>query len=203
MTRHLVLAALIAAGIPLAAVADGAKVGAPAPDFTLTDLDGKSVKLSDFKGRAVVLEWFNPACPFVVASHTKGSLVGAAARAKKNGAVWLAINSDAPGKEGHGVDTNRAAAKNWNMNHPILLDESGKVGKAYGATNTPHMYVIDPSGTLRYRGAIDNSPDGEGLSPKGGRLIRYVDVALEDLATGRPIQTTDTKAYGCTVKYAS
>jgi peroxiredoxin len=203
MIRHFLLAGLLVAGIPLAAGADGAKVGAPAPDFTLTDLDGATVKLSDFKGKTVVLEWFNPGCPYVVASHTKGSLVGAAARAKKNGVVWLAINSGAPRKQGHGLESNRAAAKKWNMNHPILLDERGTVGKAYGATNTPHMYVIDASGTLRYRGAIDNSPDGEGLSPKGGTLIRYVDVALEDLAAGRPIQTTDTKAYGCSVKFAS
>ena len=203
MTSHFALAAVLAAGIPLASLASGAKVGAPAPDFTLTDLDGKSVKLSDFKGKTVVLEWFNPGCPFVVASHTKGALVDAAARAKKKGVVWLAINSGAAGQQGNGVEMNRTAGKKWKMEYPILVDESGKVGKAYGATNTPHMYVIDPSGTLRYRGAIDNSPDGEGLSPKGGTLIRYVDVALEELAAGRPIQTTDTKAYGCTVKYSS
>ena len=203
MVKHLVLAAVLAAGTPLAADAAGAKVGAPAPDFTLTDLEGKTVKLSDFKGKTVVLEWFNPGCPFVAASHTRGSLVDAASRAKKKGVVWLAINSASPGKQGHGVDANRSAAKQWKMDHPILIDESGKVGKAYGATNTPHMYVVDPSGTLRYRGAIDNSPDGEGQSPQGGMLIRYVDTALDDLAAGRSIQTTETKAYGCTVKYTS
>jgi hypothetical protein len=89
------------------------------------------------------------------------------------------------------------------MGHPVLLDENGKVGKTYGATNTPHLYVIDKAGILRYRGAVDNSPDGEAQSPKGGTLIRYVDVALEALSVGRPIETPETKAYGCTVKYAS
>lgn len=183
--------------------ASAAKVGTPAPDFTLTDLDGKTVKLSDYQGKTVVLEWFNPGCPYVKNAHSKGSLVDAAARHTKNGVVWLAINSGAPGKQGTGADTNRAAAKQWNMAHPVLLDESGKVGRAYGATNTPHMYVIDPKGTLVYAGAIDNSPDGEQGSPQGGTLIKYVDAALEDLAAGRPVKTPQTRAYGCGVKFAS
>jgi hypothetical protein len=101
------------------------------------------------------------------------------------------------------VETNREAKKTWSMEHPVLLDESGQVGKAYGATNTPHMFVIDPKGTLVYAGAIDNSPDGERGSPQGGKLVNYVDAALEDLAAGRAVQTSTTKAYGCTVKYGS
>ena len=200
MTRLLALTVLLA---PLAAAAESARVGAPAPDFTLGDLDGKQVRLSDLKGKTVILEWFNPGCPYVAASHTRGSLVGAAQRATRSGVVWLAINSGAPGKQGHGIDTNRAAAREWKLEHPILLDEGGQVGRAYGATNTPHLYVIDPKGTLVYRGAIDNSPDGEGQSPTGGKLVRYVDAALEGLAAGRPVKTPDTKAYGCTVKYGS
>ena len=197
--RTLALLSLVA----LASPALAAEVGKPAPDFTLQDLDGKTHKLSDLKGKVVVLEWFNPGCPYVVNSHTKGSLVDTAARKTKDGVVWLAVNSGAPGKQGHGVETNREAAKRWSMTHPILLDESGKVGKAYGATNTPHMYVIAKDGTLVYKGAIDNSPDGERGSPQGGALVEYVSAALEDLNAGRPVKTAETKAYGCGVKYTN
>jgi peroxiredoxin len=178
-----------------------AEIGKPAPDFTLKDLDGKELRLSSFKGKTVVLEWFNPGCPFVKAAHTKGSLKDAAKRHTKGGVVWLAINSGAPGKQGTGVDANRAGAKTFSMEHPILLDESGTVGKTYGATNTPHLYVVDDKGTLVYRGAIDNSPDGEGESAPDGKLVSYVDSALADLGAGKPVATAETKAYGCSVKY--
>jgi peroxiredoxin len=178
-----------------------AKLGAVAPDFELPDLDGKLVKLSSFRGKTIVLEWFNPGCPFVKASHTKGSLVDTAARHEKKGAVWLAINSGAPGKQGHGVEANREAKHRFNLSHPVLLDERGVVGRAYAAAHTPHMYVIDPNGVLVYRGAIDNSPDGEGESPAGGKLVNYVDAAIADLAAGKPVAIPQTEAYGCSVKY--
>jgi peroxiredoxin len=180
-----------------------AEVGKPAPDFTLKDLDGKETKLSSFKGKVVVLEWFNPGCPFVKNAHTKGSLKEAAKKHTKNGVVWLAINSASPGKQGHGVDANREGAKTYAMDYPILLDESGDVGHTYGATNTPHMMVIDREGTLVYRGAIDNSPDGEGESPTGGKLVSYVDEAVAAIGAGKAPATTETKAYGCSVKYGS
>src|SRR5262249_26247831 len=154
-----------------------------------------------FKGKTVVLEWFNPGCPFVRASHTKGSLREAAKRHPE--VVWIAINSGAPGKQGHGVETNRSGAEKFSMSYPILMDEEGAVGKRFGATNTPHMYVIDKDGVLVYRGAIDNSPDGEGESPTGGRLVNYVDAALADIAAGKKVATAETKAYGCSVKYAA
>ena len=179
-----------------------AEVGKPAPDFTLKDLDGKEVSLSSFKGKVVVLEWFNPGCPFVRNAHTKGSLKDAAKRHTQAGITWLAINSAGPGKQGHGVETNREAAKGFGMDHPILLDETGDIGHKYGATNTPHMMVIDENGVLVYRGAIDNSPDGEGESPSGGKLVSYVDSAISDLKAKKPIATAETKAYGCSVKYA-
>ncbi|MDF3064854.1 MAG: putative 1 [Polyangiaceae bacterium] len=186
-----------------AAAMESARVGAVAPDFELPDLDGKLVKLSSFRGKTVVLEWFNPGCPFVKASHTKGSLVDTAARHAKNGVVWLAINSGAPGKQGHGVEANRAALQTFKLGHPILLDEQGTVGRAYGAAHTPHLYVVDAQGTLVYRGAIDNSPDGEGESPTGGKLVNYVDNALADLAAKRPLSVSENAAYGCSVKYAA
>ncbi len=145
-----------------------ADIGKPAPDFTLKDLDGHDVHLASFRGKVVVLEWFNPGCPFVNKSHDVGSLKGLAKRHEAEGVVWLAINSSAAGKQGAGIDANRDGAKKLAIDHPILLDDTGAVGKTYGATNTPNMFVIDKAGTLAYAGAIDNSPDAEGQSPTGG-----------------------------------
>lgn len=185
------------------APAAAAAVGKLAPDFKLKDLNGKEVSLASFKGKVVVLEWFNPGCPFVKKSHSAGSLVDTAKRHAKNGVVWLAINSSAPGKQGNDLAMNTEAVKTWSLEHPVLRDEGGTAGKAYGATNTPHMFVIDKKGVLVYAGAIDNSPDGEGKSPQGGTLTNFVDAALEDLAAGKPVRTPTSKAYGCSVKYAS
>ena len=195
--------AVVVALVASVAFADegAAKVGSSAPDFSLKDLQGKTVSLSQFKGKTVVLEWFNPDCPFVKASHTKGSLVDTAKQQSSKGVVWLAINSNASGKQGSGVEKNRDGAKTFGMEYPVLLDETGKVGKSYGATNTPHIFVIDSTGKLAYAGAIDNSPDGEGGSPQGGTLVNYANAALEDLRAGRPVKTPTTKAYGCGVKY--
>ena len=197
---------LAAAGPASRADSSGATspvIGKAAPDFTLTDLDGKEVKLASFKGKVVVLEWFNPGCPFVKRSHTVGSLVDTAKRRMKDGVVWLAVNSGSAGKQGADAKQNTEAAKTWSIPNPILRDETGKVGKAYGATNTPNMFVIDKTGTVVYAGAIDNSPDGEGKSPQGGKLVNYVDAALDDVAAGRPVKTAVTRPYGCTVKYGS
>ncbi len=178
-------------------------IGKPAPDFTLTDVTGAQVSLASFKGKTVVLEWFNPQCPFVVKAHTAGSLVDLAKKHTASGVVWLAINSGGEGKQGHDPAVNVERAKAWGLGHPILRDVDGAVGKAYGATNTPNMFVIGPDGTVVYAGAIDNSPDGEGGSPTGGTLVNHVDAALSDLAAGRPVATPLTKPYGCSVKYAS
>jgi peroxiredoxin len=180
-----------------------AAVGSPAPDFTLPDLDGKPVHLADFRGKIVVLEWFNPECPFVKASHTKGSLVGAAEKHAATGVVWLAINSGALGKQGAGPDKSRAGKESFGLKHPILIDESGSIGKLYGAERTPHLYVIDASGVLVYRGAVDNSPDGTGESPTGDKLVRYVDEAVLAIRASKPVVPAETKAYGCSVKYGS
>ncbi|MBA3453215.1 MAG: redoxin domain-containing protein [Deltaproteobacteria bacterium] len=178
-------------------------VGKAAPDFTLKDLDGKPVKLSSFKGKIVVLEWFNPGCPYVKKSHTVGSLIDTAKKHTAQGVVWLAINSGAAGKQGHEPKMNAESAKTWAMTHPILRDVDGTVGKAYGATNTPHMFVIDKKGVVAYGGAIDNSPDAEKQAPTGGTLINYVDAAVEAVTAGKTVATATTKAYGCGVKYGS
>jgi peroxiredoxin len=180
-----------------------ADVGKTAPDFALKDVEGHDVRLADYRGKLVVLEWFNPKCPFVNLSHTKGSLKGTAARHLAEGVVWIGIDSAAPGKQGYEADDIRDGVKRFGLTHPVLRDETGAVGRAYGATNTPHMFVIDKGGTVVYAGAIDNSPDAQGESPQDGPLVNYVDEALTDLAGGRPVRTPKTKAYGCSVKYGS
>lgn len=180
-----------------------AMVGQAAPDFALQDLDGKTRRLSDYHGKTVVLEWFNPECPFVRLSHTKGSLKGLADKyADDHSVVWLAVNSGGEGRQGYGVEKNREGVNTYGIKHPVLLDPRGQVGHAYGATNTPHMFIIDPNGTLAYAGAIDNSPDAEGQSASGRTLINYVAQALDELARGKPVSVPTTKAYGCSVKYA-
>jgi peroxiredoxin len=185
----------------LAVPGSKAELGKPAPGFTLGDESGKPISLDAYKGKVVVLEWFNPDCPFVKASHEKGSMKGAMKKAADSGAVWLGINSAAPGKQGHGAERNAASKKQWNLAHPILMDEGGEVGRAYGAQRTPHMYVIDAAGVLVYAGAIDNSPDGEGASPKDGKLVFHVVEALDDVAAKRPVKIATTEPYGCSVKY--
>lgn len=184
---------------PAIAVDAKAEVGKPAPEFTLSDADGKPHSLSEYKGKTVVLEWFNPQCPFVNHAHTEGSLVTMAKDETAKDVVWLAINSGAPGKQGHGVEANNTGKDKFKLEHPILLDETGAVGHAYGAEKTPHVYLINAEGTLLYRGAIDNAPFGE--VDGGGDTVNYLSKALEELRGGKPVSTAETPAYGCTVKY--
>lgn len=185
---------------PAAAAGATEAVKNPAPDFTLSDLNGKQVSLSSLRGKTVVLEWFNPGCPFVRYAHGEGPLKDLAKKHTANGIVWLAVNSGADGKQGAGVDVNRQASKEWSMDHPVLIDGTGQVGKSYGAKTTPHMYVIDPNGSLIYKGALDNAPLGK--VPSEG-LVNYVDGALAALSSGKPVEVAETKPYGCSVKYAS
>ena len=174
-----------------------AEGGKPAPDFTLKDLAGDEVQLSTLKGKTVVLEWFNPGCPYVVYAHGEGPLTELAAKRVSDDVVWLGINSGAPGKQGHGLDVNKQAVADWNIRHPILMDESGDVGRAYGAKTTPQMFVIDPEGVVQYAGALDNAPFGK----VEGEIVPYLDNALRAVSSGHPVKTTDTKPYGCSVKY--
>lgn len=187
---------LLACSTP--SVAASPEVGAPAPDFTLTDLDGTSWTLSELKGKTVVLEWFNPGCPFVVAAHEGGPLDDLAAK-QPEGLVWLAVNSSAPGKQGAEKADNVKAAETWSMDHPILLDPTGSVGRLYDATNTPQMVVVDPQGKVAYYGALDNAPlnDVKG----GGKHIPYTANAITAVLAGKTPKPARTKAYGCSVKY--
>jgi peroxiredoxin len=175
-----------------------AKVGSAAPDFTLKDTEGKEVTLSSFKGKIVVLEWYNSGCPFVKRHHEQNKTMADTAKQFGDKVVWLAINSGAPGKEGHGKDAE--SKKNWNIAWPILNDETGKVGRLYGAKTTPHMFVIDGQGILRYAGAIDNDPKAEKAS---GEKVNYVAQAVTELLANKPVSQAETKPYGCSVKYGS
>ncbi len=202
MLRALRFVPVIAALVLFTAGAARAEVtvGGKAPDFTLTSLDGKKVSLHDFAGKTVVLEWFNPDCPFVKFAHgDKGPLASQPKRVTGDGVVWLAINSSADGKQGSGVDRNQKAAKEYGMTYPILIDADGKVGKLYGAKTTPHMYVIDKDGNLRYNGALDNAPLGK---PDSGTAVNYIDAALKGVSSGK-VDKAQTEAYGCGVKYST
>jgi len=177
-----------------------AQVGDAAPNFTLKDLDGTEHTLAAHKGKTVVLEWFNPGCPYVVAAYDGGPLQTMVAQYQARDVVWLAINSGAPGKQGHGVEVNRKAKADWAMTQPILLDEDGVVGKAYGARTTPHMYVIDPEGVLVYAGALDNAPRNE--LPATGH-VGFTRDAIEATLAGDAVRASKTQAWGCSVKYGS
>lgn len=174
----------------------GLAIGRDAPDFTLKNHQGKEVTLSAFKGKTVVLEWFNPECPFVVYAHGEGPLKDMAKRHQD--VVWLAINSNAPGKQGSGVELNKEAMARWGMQHELLFDEDGRVGKLYNAKTTPHMYVIDGEGKLAYMGALDNAPLGD---IRGDQLSPYTESALSAVAAGKAPEPSQTTPYGCSVKY--
>ncbi len=178
-----------------------AVVGERAPAFSLPAVDGTTHSLEDYRGKIVVLEWYNPDCPFVRQAHgTDGALRSRAARATADGIVWLAVNSSAPGTQGHGLARNQASLSEYDLAHPILLDEAGTVGHVYGATNTPHLFVVAPDGTLAYAGALDNLPYGE--QRERGSTRHYLDEALTALREGRIVATPQTRAWDCTVKYA-
>lgn len=170
-----------------------AKVGEKAPGFTLKDQNGNDVSLSDFAGKIVVLEWFNNECPFVVKHYKNGNMNSLAARYADKDVVWLAIDSTSS----HNAETAKKIAEEWKIDRPILNDSAGTVGKLYGATNTPHMYIIDREGKLVYKGAID-SDSGRKENPNA---TNYVANALDELLQGKPVSQSETKAYGCTVKY--
>lgn len=179
-----------------------ATVDAIAPDFTLVDTSGVKHTLSTYtkEGKTVVLEWFNPGCPFVVKQYANDiqRMNELEAKYAAKDVVWLRINSGAPGLQGHGVELNGKIKTDWKISGPILLDESGTVGKAYQAKTTPAMYVIDSKGVLRYAGAIDNNRQNP---PSAGDTV-YVQQALDAILSNRAVETKTTQSYGCGVKYA-
>jgi len=184
------------------AKAGDVKVGDKAPDFTITDTDGKSHNLAELNksGKIVVLQWFNSECPYVVKHY--GDAGNTFNDIQKNyaskGVVLIAVNSGGKGKAGTGKELNQKVKETWKMAYPIVLDESGEIGRAYGAKNTPAMYIVNKDGIVAYTGAIDDDKGSE----KPGKT-NYVTKALDQLIAGETVTTSETKPYGCGVKYGS
>ena len=199
----LALLTVIAFAAPVAAQTDQADIGEPAPDFTLEAADGETHSLSDFEGKYVVLEWLNFECPFVGKHYGSGNMQALQEKYTDEGVVWLSIVSSAPGKQGYYPPKEMIEQKkrhNGNMT-AILMDPDGEIGKTYGATVTPHMYVINPDGELVYRGGIDDKPTTDEADIEGA--TNYVDRALNAVMNGEEVSPKQAKPYGCTIKYAS
>jgi len=200
--RSLIASAALMAFSALPSLAQAsATVGQRAPDFTLQDTAGQPVRLSDYKGKTVVLEWTNPGCPFVRKHYDSGNMPATQKDAIDHAVVWLSINSTEKGSSDY---LQPAALAHWlhkrkGVATAVLMDEEGTVGHAYGARTTPHMVIVNPEGTLVYAGAIDSIPSARPADiPKA---TNYVKAALADLAAGRPVAQAVTQAYGCSVKY--
>jgi AhpC/TSA family len=188
------------ASLLLPATAQAATVGQPAPDFTLMDTAGQPVKLSQFKGRPVVLEWNNPGCPFVK-KHYQGNMQALQKEVTAQGGVWLAINSTrddsgdylAPAQLGRWMTEQKASPT------ATLMDEDGKVGQAFAARVTPHMYIVDARGVLVYAGGIDSIASARVDDiPKATNYVRQ---AMAEIKAGKPVSVANSRAYGCSVKY--
>ncbi len=183
--------------------ADAPAVGSAAPDFSLPDANGKTHSLSEYKGKYVVLEWFNPECPFVKKHYGGGNMQKLQDEYTGKGVVWLTINSNAPGTEGNITpEQAQKITASWKTHQTaLLLDPEGKAGRAYGAKNTPHMVIINPEGKIAYEGAIDSkaTPNPADIPSS----TNYVKAALDESLAGKPVTTPQTKPYGCSVKYKS
>src|ERR1700720_4819015 len=199
-TKLLVTLVTLAASTALFA-ADSPAVGTTAPDFSLTDSKGKTHSLGQYKGKYVVLEWFNPECPFVKKHYGSGNMQKLQGEYTGKGVVWLTIDSNAPGYEGNlSPEQAQKVMKDWNTKQTaLLLDPEGKAGRTYNARNTPHMFVINPEGKIIYEGAIDSkaSPNPADIPTS----TNYVKVALDESMSGKPVSNANTRPYGCSVKY--
>ncbi len=196
-----IAAAFVLGNVSSPMASGDAQVGNPAPGFTLTDTNGNSVTLADYRGKYVVLEWINYDCPFVAKHYNSKNMQGIQDKYREQGVVWLAVNSSAEGKQGHfsNDEIHARMKKHASTVDAYLLDGSGDVGRTYGATHTPHMYVIDPEGTLVYMGAIDSIRSADVADvPKADN---YVSMALDATLAGQDVPVKTTRAYGCTVKY--
>jgi hypothetical protein len=201
--RILLTTACTVAALALASAAPaaGPDLSKPAPDFTATDTKGKTVRLADLKGKLVVLEWSNHQCPYVRKHYGSGNMQKTQAAARALGVVWITIVSSGPGEQGH-VDAAAAdrltAERDAKPSH-VVLDPEGRIGRAYAARVTPHMFIIGTDGALLYKGAIDSIRSSRQSDiPKAKN---YVTAALGEIKAGKPIADSDTIAYGCTIHY--
>ena len=179
-----------------------ARVGEPSPAFTATATAGSSVSLADYRGKLVILEWTNHECPYVRKHYETGNMQALQKEATGQGVIWLSIISSALNEQGHVTpgQADELTATRKASPTAVLLDPQGKVGRLYGATNTPHMYIVDKAGMLVYAGAIDDRPTSRKADVQGAN--NYVRAALQAVTAGQPVKTPVTRAYGCTVKYS-
>jgi len=192
---------LLAALMFAATAAVAGTVGKPAPEFTLNDLSGKPVKLADFRGRHVVLEWVNPECPYVQKHYDSANMQSLQRDYTGQKVAWLTINSTNAGHSEFYPPQKMAAWMKEMKAAPsaTLLDPTGKVGRAYNARTTPHMYIIDPQGKLVYAGGIDDKRSTSQADVKTAK--NYVRAAMGEALAGKPIGDASTRPYGCSIKY--
>jgi peroxiredoxin len=201
MFKPLFRLALITFALYVGGASAAARVGEPAPDFAGVDTQGKTHRLTDYRGKTVVLEWTNHDCPYVRKHYGAGNMQNQQREAAAQGVVWLSVISSAPGKQGH-VSPAEADALTQSRNAAplaVILDPEGRMGRAYGAKTTPHLYIIDEAGALVYRGGIDSiaTADPDDIP----QATQYVRVALQERAAGASISAAVTRPYGCSVKY--
>jgi peroxiredoxin len=191
----------LASAAPHATAAEGPRVGSMAPDFVGTDSNGKSIALKDLRGRIVVLEWSNNQCPFVGKHYRSGNMQALQKESTQKGIVWLTVLSSAPGEQGNvsAAEANELTRSRGAAPTAVVLDPSGIIGRAYGARTTPHMFVIDKTGTLAYMGGIDDKPTTDVADIPTAK--NYVRLALTAVISGTPVQDPITRPYGCSVKY--
>jgi len=191
----------VASLTPLGAAAQ-AVIGQPAPAFSAVDANGKTVSLADFKGKHVVLEWVNPGCPYVQKHYNSGNMPATQKAAIDKGVTWLAVSSTAKDAGDYRAPKDLVGWIQGKGGAPsaTLMDDSGKIGRAYGARTTPHMYLIDPQGKLLYAGAIDSKPTSNPADI--ATATNYVNQAVGEVLAGKPVSQPTTRAYGCSIKYA-
>jgi len=200
LRRTLMAATLVLAGTAAHAAAT---VGQPAPDFSAKDTTGKTVRLSDYRGKTVVLEWTNPGCPFVRKHYDGGNIPATQKGAVDQGVVWLSVNSTEKAASDYLEPAKLAGWMKERKAVPtaLLMDEDGTIGQAYGARTTPHLYIVNAQGTLVYAGGIDSIPSARAADID--KATNHVRAALADLAAGKPVATATTQPYGCSIKYKS
>lgn len=178
------------------------EAGKPAPDFSAVDSNGKTVKLSDFRGKTVVFEWTNDGCPYVKKHYSSGNMQSLQKDAAAKGIVWLTVISSAPGKQGYvdGAGANELTKSRGAAPAAVLLDPEGSLGHLYDARTTPHMFIVSADGALAYMGGIDDKADTDPASIPAAK--NYVRAALDEIAAGKPVAEAVTRPYGCSVKYA-